>query len=120
MKKWWDDWNATVICEMSKTSWQTGKLTMIDDSENHSNDQKIHNGAMVEYHPISVRDQSRLLQCGKKGFSGFLLGYALIAGGIGKGDILIVDIEELEKLNASEIYPRRNGSHKREKTSYSQ
>ena len=35
------------------------------------------------------------------------LGHALIAGIIWKGDILIADIEESEKLDASEIYPRR-------------
>ena len=32
---------------------------------------------------------------------------ALIAGGIWKGDILIADIEELEKMDASEIYSQR-------------
>ena len=32
---------------------------------------------------------------------GTFLGYALIAGGISKGDILVADIEELEKLDAS-------------------
>ena len=37
----------------------------------------------------------------------FFSGSVLIAGGIWKGDILIADIEELEKLGASEIYPRR-------------
>ena len=31
----------------------------------------------------------------------------MIAGEIWKGDILIADIKELEKLDASEIYPRR-------------
>ena len=31
----------------------------------------------------------------------------LIAGEIWRGDILIADIEELEKMNASEIHPRR-------------
>ena len=31
----------------------------------------------------------------------------MIAGGIWKGDILTDDIEELERLDASEIYPRR-------------
>ena len=31
----------------------------------------------------------------------------MIAGRIWKGDILITDIEELEELDASEIYPRR-------------
>ena len=29
-------WNAIAICEMSKTSWQKGKLLMKDDLENHS------------------------------------------------------------------------------------
>ena len=28
-------WNAIAICEMSKTSWQMGKLLMKGDSENH-------------------------------------------------------------------------------------
>ena len=37
----------------------------------------------------------------------YFLGYELIAGGIWKGNILIADLEELEKLDASEIYPRR-------------
>ena len=35
------------------------------------------------------------------------IGYDLIATGIWKGDVLITDIEELEKLDASEIYVRR-------------
>ena len=37
----------------------------------------------------------------------YLLGYELIAEGIWKRDILIADLEDLEKLDASEIYPRR-------------
>ena len=35
------------------------------------------------------------------------LGYALIAGRIGKGDVLVADIGELKKLDASEIHLRR-------------
>ena len=38
---------------------------------------------------------------------GILPGHALIAGGIWEEDIQIAEIEELEKLDASEIYPRR-------------
>ena len=34
-------------------------------------------GAMVEYHPISTRDQSRLHQFGKKVVLGIFLGYEL-------------------------------------------
>ena len=34
-------WNAVAICEMSKTSKQTGKLRMEDDLENHSKGQQF-------------------------------------------------------------------------------
>ena len=64
-------------------------------------------GAMVEYHPISPRDLSRIHQFGRKVPPGIFLSYELIAGGIWKGGILIADLEDLEKLDASEIYPRR-------------
>ena len=57
-------------------------------------------GAMVEYHPISVRDQSRLHHFGKKVFPQIFLRYELIAGGIWKGDILTA---ELETLHASKM-----------------
>ena len=84
-----------------------GKLLTRDDSENHSKDE-IPFGAMVEHYPISARDQARLHQFGEKVLPGILLGFALIAGGIWKGDIfLVADMEELEKLDASEKYTRR-------------
>ena len=46
-------------------------------------------------------------QFGKKVLPGIFLGYELIAGGIWKGDILTADLEDLEKLDASDIYSRR-------------
>ena len=64
-------------------------------------------GAMVEYHRISAKDQSRLHQFGSKVLPGIFLGYALYAGGMWKGDIMIADIEELEEMDASEILARR-------------
>ena len=36
-----------------------------------------------------------------------VLGYALHAGGIWIGDVLIADLEELETMDASEIYSKR-------------
>ena len=59
-------------------------------------------GLMVEYHPISAGDLSRLHQFGKKVSPG-ILGYVLCAGGIWKGDILVADIEEFEKMDASSM-----------------
>ena len=41
---------------------------------------------------------------------GIFLGHALFAGGVREEDILIVEIEELEKLDASKTYPRRLNS----------
>ena len=58
----------------------------------------IPSGAMVEYHPISAPDQSRLHQFGKKGLPGIFLGYELIAVRIWKRDIVIADLEDLEKF----------------------
>ena len=54
-------------------------------------------GWLVEYHSISVRDQSRLLQFGKNVLPGIFLGYALIAGRIWKGDIMIADFGRFGK-----------------------
>ena len=62
---------------------------------------------MVDYHPITAKDQSRIHQFGKKVLPGLFLGYALYAGRIWKGDVLIADLEELETMDVSEIYSKR-------------
>ena len=41
-------------------------------------------GSLVEYHPITAKDQSRIHQFGKKVLPGLFLGYALYAGGFGR------------------------------------
>ena len=64
-------------------------------------------GSSVEYYPISATDQSRIHQFGKKVLLGLFLGYALYAARIWKGDILVADIEELETMDASEIYSKK-------------
>ena len=64
-------------------------------------------GSLVEYHPVTAKDQSRIHQCGKKVLPGLFLGYALYAGGIWNGDVLVADLEELETMDASEIYSKR-------------
>ena len=63
--------------------------------------------SLVEYHPITAKDQSRIHQFGQKVLPGLFFGYALYAGGIWKGDVLIADLEELETMDASEIYSKR-------------
>ena len=63
--------------------------------------------SLVEYHPITAKDQSRIHQFGKKVSPGLFLGYALYAGRIWKGDVLVADVEELETMDTSEIYSKR-------------
>ena len=50
-------------------------------------------GSLVELHPITAKDQSRIHQFGKKVLPGLFLGSALYAKGIWKGDVLIADLE---------------------------
>ena len=69
-------------------------------------------GAMVECHPISVRDQSRLQQFGKKVLPGIFLGCELVAAGIWNGDILTADLHQ--KFGLEESTRKKYGYHKKE------
>ena len=64
-------------------------------------------GSLVEYHPKTATDQSRIHQFEKKVLLGLFLGYALYAGRIWMGDVLVADLQELETMDASEIYSKR-------------
>ena len=64
-------------------------------------------GAMVEYHPISVKDLSRLHQFGQKSYQAYSLTTRCTLEESGKGDIIVAYIEELEQMDASEIYTKR-------------
>ena len=65
-------------------------------------------GSLMEYQPISAKDQSRLHQFGKKVLPEIFFGYAIFAGKIWKGDILVADIEELETMDRNSVQ-RQNG-----------
>ena len=64
-------------------------------------------GSLVEFHPVTAKDQLRTHQFGKIVLFGLFLGYALYASGIWKGDVLIADLEELETMDAWEISSKR-------------
>ena len=80
---------------------------MKDVLGNHSKDRLFHLVHWLSIIHITAKDQSRIHQFGKKVLPGFFLGYALYAGGIWKGYVLIADFEELETMDASEIYSKR-------------
>ena len=50
--------------------------------ENLLKDQSFHLVHLVEYHPITAKDKSRIHQFGKKVLFGLFLGYALYAGNL--------------------------------------
>ena len=97
-------WNAVPICETFKISCLMGRHHIKGGSENFSKDRL---SRLVEYFPISAKDQSRIHQFGKKVFPGLFFGYVLYAERIWKGDVLVADLEELDKMDASEIYSER-------------
>ena len=77
----------------------------------HFNGQVIPFGAMVEYHPISTKDQSRLRHFEAKVLPGIFLGYVLCAGGNLERRHYGRNIEELEEMDASEL-PRQKAQCK--------
>ena len=63
-------------------------------------------GSLVDYYPISANDQSRIHPFGKQVLPGLFLG-CFVRGGIGRVTCFVAGIEELETLDASEIYSQR-------------
>ena len=65
---------------------------------------------MVDWLSITLslrRTSQESINFGKKVLPGLFLGHALYAGRIWKGDIMVADIEQLETMDASEIYSKK-------------
>ena len=86
---------------------ETGDHHMKGGSECPLTDQSSHFGAMVEYHPISAKDKSRLHQFGPKVLPGISSVMYCMRWGIWKRDIMVAHVEELEEMDASELHARR-------------
>ena len=99
-------WNAAAICETFKISCLMGRHHERRFGKPF-NGPVIPFGAMVECHPISSKDLSRLHQFGPEVLPGEFFGYVLYEGRIWKGDIFVANIEELEQMDASELHARR-------------
>ena len=74
-------WNVTPICETSQIYYLMGRRPMKDVLGQPFKGPIVPFGSLVEYHPITAKDQSRIHQFGKKVLLGLFLGYALYAGG---------------------------------------
>ena len=73
--------NVTPICETSQIYYLMGRRPMKDVFGQPFKGPIFPFGSLVEYHPVTAKDQSRIHQFGKKVLPGIFLGYALYAGG---------------------------------------
>ena len=64
-------------------------------------------GSLVEYHPITAKDQSRIHQFGKKVLHGLFLGYALYEGEFGRVTYWLQMLRSWRTMDASKIYSKR-------------
>ena len=97
----------TPICETSQIYDLMERRPMKDVLSNHLKDRLLH---LVHWLSITLQpanDQARIHQFGKKVLLGLFFGYAVYARRNEKGEILVADIEELETMDASEIYSKR-------------
>ena len=100
-------WNVTPICETLQIYYLMGRRPMKDVLGNHLKDRLF---LLVHWLSITLflRKTSReSINLERKSYLDCSFGYALYAGGIWKCDLLVADIEELETMDASEIYSKR-------------
>ena len=101
-------WRATAICETLKIAFMIGKHRSKGRRfKDPFQGPIIPFGSLAENHSISPKDQSRNRQSGKQVLPGIFFGCGLHAGRIWEGDKLVVDLEELEEIDASGIHAKR-------------
>ena len=80
---------------------------MKDVLGNHLKDLLFHLVHWLSITLLTAKDQSRIHQFGKKVFTWIVPRIRIVRSGNLEGDVLIADLEELETMDASEIYSKR-------------
>ena len=73
-------WNVKPICETSQIYCLMGRRPMKDVLGNHFKGPIIPFGSLVEYHPKTAKDQSRIRQFGKKVLLGWFPRIRIVRG----------------------------------------
>ena len=105
-------WNAILICERyllsdGKTPYERRFGELLKDQSSR----------LVHWLSITLllrKTSQESINLERKSYLDLFLGYALYAGWIWKGDKMVADMEELETMDASEIYSKKTqckGSH---------
>ena len=107
-EKWWADsmecytYLRNVIDLLSD-----GKLHTKGVLENQLKDQSFRLVHWLSMTVLQRKTSQESINLERKVLPGLFPGYALYAGGIWKGHIVVADLEELETMDASEIYSKR-------------
>ena len=104
-------WNAVPICETFKISCLMGKLHTKGALENHFKDQSFR---LVHWLSITLflrKTSHESINLERKSYLECSSTHCT-RGGIWKGDVLVADIEELETMDASEIYSKKDSMRK--------
>ena len=104
-------WNVTPICETSQISC-LGRPHVKDALGNHFMDQSFHlvHGLSIT---LSLRKTSQeSISLERKFYLDCSSDTHRTRGGFGKGDVLVADLEELETMDASEIYAKKTQCQK--------
>ena len=100
-------WNVTPICETSQIYYLMGRRPMKDVLGNHLKDRLFH---LVHWLSITLllrRTSQDSIHWERKSYLDCSSDTLCTRRGIWKGDILVADLEELETMDASEIYLKR-------------
>ena len=100
-------WNVTLVCETLRISYLLGIHRMRDVLGNLSKDQLFH---LVHWLSVTLslpRISQESINLERKSYMDCSLDTLCTRVGIWKGDVLVADLEELETMDASEIYPKR-------------
>ena len=100
-------WNVTPICETSPDLLSDGKTPYERRFGKPFKGPIVPFGSLVEYYPISAREQWKSINLERKYYLDCSSNTLCTRGGIWKGDMMVADIEELETMDASEIYSKR-------------
>ena len=99
-------WNAVPICKTFKISCLMGRLHTKDVLENLLKDQSFR---LVHWLSITLslrKTSQESINLERKSYLDCSLDTFFSREGIWKGDMMVADIEELETMDASEIYSK--------------
>ena len=99
-------WNVTPICETSQIYYLMGRRPMKDVLGNHLKDRLFHLVHWLSSTLFLRKTSQESINLERKSYLD-CSSDTLYAGSIWKGDVLVADLEELETMDASEIYLKR-------------